>query len=281
MADKKISALTSASTPLAGTEVFPIVQSGSTVKATIANITAGRSIGDNIAVGTTPAAWVAYKSFDIGTQGGIASISSQMQTFQNAVYNGAWAYKADGFAANYNLLSGQHVWQRAASGLAGGAITWIEDGKFDENGNFSVANGNITPATAAKGVNFTANTPAAGMTSQLLNWYEEGAWTPNQGAAVSVVGAYSSSGTYTRVGRLVTATAIQSGATSVATSPSGILFSNLPFTVGGGVARYSGTTALQFSNAAGAIAVGGTTNVYSCGALSGGDTIVTTITYEV
>jgi hypothetical protein len=32
MADKKISALTSASTPLAGTEVLPIVQSGATVK---------------------------------------------------------------------------------------------------------------------------------------------------------------------------------------------------------------------------------------------------------
>jgi hypothetical protein len=34
MADKKISALTAASTPLAGTEVLPIVQSGATVKVT-------------------------------------------------------------------------------------------------------------------------------------------------------------------------------------------------------------------------------------------------------
>lgn len=39
MADKKISALTAATTPLAGTEVLPIVQSGATVKATVANIT--------------------------------------------------------------------------------------------------------------------------------------------------------------------------------------------------------------------------------------------------
>jgi hypothetical protein len=44
MADKKISALTGASTPLAGTEVLPIVQSGSTVKVSVANLTAGRSI---------------------------------------------------------------------------------------------------------------------------------------------------------------------------------------------------------------------------------------------
>ena len=38
MADSKISALTSASTPLAGTEVLPIVQSGATVKASISNV---------------------------------------------------------------------------------------------------------------------------------------------------------------------------------------------------------------------------------------------------
>lgn len=44
MADKKISALTAASTPLAGTEVLPIVQSSATVKVSVANLTAGRAI---------------------------------------------------------------------------------------------------------------------------------------------------------------------------------------------------------------------------------------------
>ena len=43
MADKKISALTSASTPLAGTEVLPIVQSSATVKVAVSDLTAGRS----------------------------------------------------------------------------------------------------------------------------------------------------------------------------------------------------------------------------------------------
>ena len=43
MADKKISALTGATTPLAGTEVLPIVQSSATVKVSVANLTAGRS----------------------------------------------------------------------------------------------------------------------------------------------------------------------------------------------------------------------------------------------
>jgi hypothetical protein len=44
MADKKISALTAASTPLAGTEVLPIVQSGSTVKVAVSDLTAGRAV---------------------------------------------------------------------------------------------------------------------------------------------------------------------------------------------------------------------------------------------
>jgi hypothetical protein len=44
MADKKISALTASTTPLAGTEVLPIVQAGSTVKVSIADVTAGRAV---------------------------------------------------------------------------------------------------------------------------------------------------------------------------------------------------------------------------------------------
>jgi hypothetical protein len=44
MADKKISALTGATTPLAGTEVLPIVQSGATVKVAVSDLTAGRAV---------------------------------------------------------------------------------------------------------------------------------------------------------------------------------------------------------------------------------------------
>jgi len=58
MADKKISQLTAATTPLTGTEVLPIVQSGSTVKVSAADITAGRAIsasGLTLSGGTTNA----------------------------------------------------------------------------------------------------------------------------------------------------------------------------------------------------------------------------------
>jgi hypothetical protein len=44
MADSKISALPAATTPLAGTEVLPIVQSGATDQVTVANLTVGRAV---------------------------------------------------------------------------------------------------------------------------------------------------------------------------------------------------------------------------------------------
>jgi hypothetical protein len=44
MADTKISALPASTTPLAGTEVLPIVQSGATKQVSVANLTAGRAI---------------------------------------------------------------------------------------------------------------------------------------------------------------------------------------------------------------------------------------------
>ena len=44
MADTKISALPASTTPLAGTEVLPIVQSGVTKQVSVANLTAGRAV---------------------------------------------------------------------------------------------------------------------------------------------------------------------------------------------------------------------------------------------
>jgi hypothetical protein len=54
MANSKISALTSATTPLAGTETLPIVQSGTTKQVSVANLTAGRAVSFlNCTWGTT------------------------------------------------------------------------------------------------------------------------------------------------------------------------------------------------------------------------------------
>jgi hypothetical protein len=55
MADLKISALTGATTPLAGTEVLPIVQSGATKKVSVADLTTGRAVSAaSLALTTSP-----------------------------------------------------------------------------------------------------------------------------------------------------------------------------------------------------------------------------------
>jgi hypothetical protein len=53
MTDKKISQLTGATTPLAGTEEVPLVQGGTTKKVTVANLTAGRTVDATTVNATT------------------------------------------------------------------------------------------------------------------------------------------------------------------------------------------------------------------------------------
>jgi len=74
-------------------------------------------------------------------------------------------------------------------------------------GNLTLSTENIVQGTAAKGFNFTANTPASGMTSQLLNWYEEGSWTPlisSNGSGSPAFVSTAATGRYVRIGKLVT-----------------------------------------------------------------------------
>jgi hypothetical protein len=144
-------------------------------------------------------------------------------------------------------------------------------------GDITFNTGNLIQGTAAKGINFTANTPVAGMTSQLLNWYEEGNWTPNQGAGLTVVGAFSSNGTYVRIGRSVTVKGQVLGATTVAVAAAGVISSNLPFTAASGHAG-------SMYNAA--IAVGGTiaitsTSATAASAITATPSITFTATYQV
>jgi len=64
MADLKISALPAASTPLAGTEVLPIVQSGSTVQVSVNNLTAGKAVSASTVTATTVTATTFAGSLD-------------------------------------------------------------------------------------------------------------------------------------------------------------------------------------------------------------------------
>lgn len=180
MADTKISALTSATTPLAGTEVLPIVQSGATVKVATDNLTV-RNIRANATTGILQVT-------------GPTAASTRVMTVPDANYTVARTDAAQSFTGDQTLSTG-----------------------------------NLVIGTSGKGVDFSATSGTG--TSELLADYEEGTWTPNQGGALTVVGTFSSSGIYTKVGNLVYVRGTVSGSTSIAISSINNISTNLPFTV--------------------------------------------------
>ena len=181
MADTKISALTAATTPLAGTEVLPIVQSGTTKQVSVANLTTGRTVTVDTLVIT---------SGSLNLAGGGANGFISGNTWYG-INSGNWVFQAGNASQSF-------VWANT-SGTAQVTLS-------QSTGNLTFNTGNVVQGTAAKGINFTANSAAAGMTSQLLNWYEEGTFTPTAyGGTSTGTTTYSArNGNYTRIGNVIT-----------------------------------------------------------------------------
>jgi len=76
------------------------------------------------------------------------------------------------------------------------------------DGNVTVSTGNLVIGTSGKGIDFSATSNGSGTTSsELLNDYEEGTFTPTYtGVNLTVVSYGNRFGWYTKVGRLVTVT---------------------------------------------------------------------------
>lgn len=105
----------------------------------------------------------------------------------------------------------------------------VEKMRLDSSGNLTISNGNLIVGTAGKGIDFSATSSGTGtMTSELLADYEEGTWTPTAGSGLTVTGTFVSSGTYTKVGRLVTVNFAIS-ATLLVCSNSTQIIAGLPF----------------------------------------------------
>jgi hypothetical protein len=189
MADKKISALTAASTPLAGSEVLPIVQSGSTVKVSVANLTVGRAVtATDFTARKAAGGTLVLDSTAVGTTSNIISTANN----GNAL-------------ADLNYSANTHNWNYGATLLA----------STDPNGTFKIYTlgtecvrvsindmtnykGNYIVGTAGKGIDFSANG------GDVLTQYDEGTWTPTVSSSIGSITSYTATGKYTRIGRQVT-----------------------------------------------------------------------------
>jgi len=127
-----------------------------------------------------------------------------------------------------------------ASGNLTGQVQNYERLRITSGGDIQVANGNLVFSTAGTGIDFSANSNAAGMTSELLDDYEEGSWTPSMtfgGGSTGLTGSFT--GTYTKVGRLVMAQ-FQLTVTSKGSSTGSLAVTGLPFTIGTNYHNVSG-----------------------------------------
>ena len=117
------------------------------------------------------------------------------------------------------------------------------------SGNITLSTGNLVIGTAGKGIDFSATTSGTGtMTSELLADYEEGTFTitftPATSGTITLSGSYNT-GSYTKVGRLVTVTGeilVSSASAPVGTS---VIIGGFPFAAGSGTSSSAGFAILD------------------------------------
>jgi len=272
MADTKISALPASTTPLAGTEVLPIVQSGATKQVSVANLTAGRSFDAlGMTLTSTDAGAAAAPLLELYRDSATPAASDTLGEIE---FNGEdSAGNKQAYALFHgSILSptsgseqGQLHFETATAGaltekmIIGttnlvineiGAVYNVRiEGDTDANlfytdaTNSRIGIGTITPAekldvvgkiqvsdnvvigTSGKGIDFSATSGSG--TSELLNDYEEGTWTPVLQFDANTQTITTPIATYTKIGRSVT---INMQITWAAKSGSGRVFiTGLPF----------------------------------------------------
>ena len=238
MANSKISALAAATTPLAGTEVLPVVQSGVTKQVSVANLTVGRAVAaaslettGKIGVSVTAASGIGQLSnTSTAWAGGNATDGFVWRSVQNdwtATVLGTPASGA-GYGLRLHTLgtTTSDYPLFISSGTSAGTAKFTVQG----DGTTTFTGGNLVIGTAGKGIDFSANSHAAGMTSELLTWYEQGTFTPTDTSGAGLTLTVSKA-VYTRIGNTVVAYIYVTYPTTA--NGSGARIGGLPFSTAG------------------------------------------------
>jgi hypothetical protein len=121
------------------------------------------------------------------------------------------------FRTHYNTTESAGMY--AVGTLHGVGIDYVPDLQFKLSGtarlevlaaygNVKVSTGNLVIGGAGKGIDFSATSDGSGtMTSEVLDDYEEGTWTPTYIGSTTAGTSPTGVGTYTKIGRSVTVTA--------------------------------------------------------------------------
>ena len=217
MADAKISELVGAATPLAGTEVLPIVQGATTKKVSVASLTDGRSVNTgqltvtNATGGATTANYLTVRGSvadnsnypGIELQGGSLYQAGRAPKLQLAnaglgvgLYSG---YINATFTAQYGIYMDSSIGLSLLSSTSGVPSARLS---VSDVGNVTVNTGNLVIGTSGQGIDFSAT--AGTGTSELFSDYEEGTWVPVVSSTSGTITSYTvNSARYTKIGRVV------------------------------------------------------------------------------
>jgi hypothetical protein len=137
MADLKISALPASTTPLAGTEILPIVQSATTRQVSVANLTAGRAVS---ALSLTSTNDSTLSGLTVGRGGGSVSLNTAVGASALAATSTGDGNAALGASALASNLAG-----------TGNTATGFASLRDNTSGNYNVASGYLALATNLSG----------------------------------------------------------------------------------------------------------------------------------
>mgnify|MGYP003127187814 CR=1 FL=1 len=132
--------------------------------------------------------------------------------------------------SNSNISNG---WSVGAQ--SGGRFQIVQNGVADRffiesDGNITVNSGNLIMGTSGKGIDFSAAGNASGMTSELLDDYEEGTFTPTLLGQLSGQSYSNQVGQYTKIGNVVVVNVYLKLAGDPGSYASGVSIGGLPFT---------------------------------------------------
>jgi hypothetical protein len=131
----------------------------------------------NLGLGVTPSAWASgVRVLQVGNRALLSAGSTNTIVGNNFFDDGSAKYIQTGFASFYRQNSGEHAWFTAASGTAGGTISFTQAMTLDASGNLGV--GETSPssrlhvsATSAEIILEDSDTARGSNPASLLSFY--------------------------------------------------------------------------------------------------------------
>lgn len=115
-------------------------------------------------------------------------------------------------------------------------------------GDQTIVDGNLVIGTSGKGIDFSASSSLAGMTSELLDDYEEGTWSSGSITGGNCSSVSLSNATYTKIGRVMTLNGRFSATLTTTATETYIIF-NLPINMMANAYSATGIVAHTLSTA--------------------------------